>query len=95
MTTAMILSLLLSTLIILPAIAIVGISEIGEMAIGSEGSATYAANMTFWNTYSSFGLATIIPFVVGGTILVALLIVTIKKIDHKKEVRKYGRISIR
>jgi len=80
----MILSLLLATIIVVPTIALVGMSTIGSDIIGSEGTATYAANATFWNVYSSFGLTMIIPLAIGGTVLVVLLIVAIQKIDQKK-----------
>ena len=80
----MILSLLLATIIVVPTIALVGISPVGMDLLGSKGTATHTANATFWNVYSSFGLSIIIPLVIGGTILVVLLIVVIQKIDHKK-----------
>jgi len=80
----MILSLLLATIIVVPTIALVGVSKIGPDVLGGEGTATYAANATFWNVYSSFGLSMMIPFVVGGAMLVVLLIVAIQKIGQKK-----------
>jgi len=36
-------------------IALVGVSPIGSIGIGGEGTTGYALNATMWNTYSSLG----------------------------------------
>lgn len=51
----MILSLLISLIFFVTVIAIVGVSPIGSRLIGREGTATWQANATTWNTISAFG----------------------------------------
>lgn len=55
MAAAYILSLVLAALIFVPVIGYIGISPIGELALGRKGTMTYAANATFHNTLASFG----------------------------------------
>jgi hypothetical protein len=62
----MILSLLLCCLFFVTVTAIVGVSDIGSQAIGIQGTATWTANATTWNTISAFG---------GFSIFMALVIV--------------------
>jgi hypothetical protein len=73
-------ALLITCLLFVPVIAMVGISELGEFAIGREGTATYAANATLWNTTASLGITPflIILIVVVGCLMI-LFIHSVKK----------------
>lgn len=68
MSIALVSGLIVAALVFLPVIALVGISEIGSMAIGMNTTAYYA-NATMWNIYDSFGLSIMALLFVGLTIL--------------------------
>ena len=80
----MILSLVFATIVTVPTIAIIGISKVGPIMLGSEGTATSYANATMWSTYSSFGLSLLVPIVAGGGIVLAFLVCAISKLEKKE-----------
>lgn len=72
---AYLLGLLLSFLLASVVIAVIGVSEVGELAIGPKGTATGWANTTVWNTYASVGGSVwILGFVVALVILIILIV---------------------
>jgi len=79
----MILSLLFATIVVVPSIAIIGVSEVGSIMLGSKGSATYYANTTMWSTYSAFGLSLLIPIIAGAGLVLAFLVGAICKLERK------------
>jgi len=80
MGSAVLSALLISCLFFVPVIAVIGVSELGEQLIGAEGTATYAANTTLWNTAASLGITPffIILIAVVGCLMI-LLITSVKK----------------
>lgn len=77
---AYILSLVLAAMIFVPAIGYIGISEIGEAALGGEGTITHATNATFWNTYASLGSLPlfIVMLSIGGLCLLGIIVLLSK-----------------
>lgn len=55
LTASWLAALLLSAVLFTAVVAIVGISDVGELAIGSEGTLTHYANTTLWSGCASFG----------------------------------------
>lgn len=75
---AMVFSLVLATVVMVPTIALVGVSEAGTQLFG--GSELYAAaNTTMWSAYSAFDLAVVIPFAVIGALCVGGLLIALRK----------------
>lgn len=77
MAAAIALSLLLATLIFLPVIGAVGVSEFGGMALG-EGEIMRTANATmatllYSNTYVGIGLVLVPIICVGAVLVIAIL----------------------
>ena len=79
----MILSLVFALVVFIPAIMLIGISEMGSQMIGLSGTAS-AMNVTAWNAYSStYSSLGIIPLLmvtgIGVVILVVAITYAIKK----------------
>lgn len=87
LTIAMILSLGIAAMIFVPMVAMVGISPMGADLLGGEGTITHVANATLWNAYASFGLSMIIPIVVGAGCLILGLVLILRKVEPKMEVK--------
>lgn len=66
------LSLLLAALLFVPVIGIIGISEIGEQAIGAEGTVTHVMNTTLWSTTSALGITPFMIIIVGAAIVLLI-----------------------
>lgn len=83
LAAAMSLSLLLATLIFVPMIAFVGISEFGEGLFGG-GKLLNSANATVWNASASFGSSVVfIPIVCIGALLVVAIVYSLGKYETK------------
>jgi hypothetical protein len=76
------LSLALAVVILVPLIALTGISPIGKQSIGSSPTMTYT-NATMWalhsNTYAGFGLNIFLIIVAVALAVLGLLIYSTKK----------------
>jgi len=74
--------LALTGLVFMLIVAAVGISDIGEAAIGGEGTITHAVNATLWSTYGSFGS---LPFaIIVGSLALFLLVCLIYSIGRSE-----------
>lgn len=70
--------LVLATVVVVPTVALVGVSEAGTQLFG--GSELYAAaNTTVWNAYSASNLLFAVPFVVVGGICVVGALLALRK----------------
>ena len=82
LTPAVLLSLALAVVILVPLIALTGISPIGKQSIGSSPTMTYT-NATVWalhsNTYASFGLNLFLIIILVALAVFGLFIFSTKK----------------
>lgn len=80
----MILSLLIVGVCFVVAVAFIGISPIGEMVIGGEGTTSYAMNATVWNAYSTLGSSLWFGFaLIIGIGICLLLYISFKWMEPK------------
>lgn len=93
LAAAMSLSLLLATLIFVPMIAFVGISEFGEGLFGG-GELLSSANTTVWSATYSMGYAVVfIPIVIIGALLVIAIVYFLGKYG-KAEAERLSKLPV-
>lgn len=60
-------------------IAVIGVSEMGEMAIGGKGSISGYANATTWAAYNTFGFPLVLLISTIVVILFSLMVYALSK----------------